>query len=91
VAINSREEERPRMVIDFFLCEDLFISVLLSFSHHPRMLTRPVYIRGLAMAQQPQMRLIKLRGMPLWCGMSGASANQSRRESEILRKIESCG
>jgi hypothetical protein len=40
VAINSREEERPRMVIDFFLCEDLFISVLLSLSHHPRMLTR---------------------------------------------------
>jgi hypothetical protein len=63
VAIKSREEEMPRTAIDFALFDTAFISVLLSFSSPAG--THPQF---LSMANQPQMRLINLRGMPLWCG-----------------------
>jgi hypothetical protein len=43
VAIRSREEETPRIEIDFADFEKLFISVPLSFSHHP-----PAFTHGLA-------------------------------------------
>jgi hypothetical protein len=39
VAIRSREDETPRIEIDFAVLEKLFISVLLSFSDHPSALT----------------------------------------------------
>jgi hypothetical protein len=91
VAIKSREDETPRIAIDFAVLKTGFTVVLLSFSDHPQVLTRPVNIRSPAMANQPQMRLNNLRGMPLWCGRSGTSANQSTRESEILRKPQRCG
>ena len=34
---------------------------------------------------------IVFRGMPLWCGRWGSSANQSPHKSQILRKLFPCG
>jgi hypothetical protein len=89
VATRSKEAVTPQIATDFFeLFNKADFTICSPFLH---LSPAGVHPRFLSIGNQPQMRLEYLRGMPLWCGSWGSSANQSLRESQTLRFLDSCG